>query len=473
MKLLSGLDARFLYSSTPTAHMHTLKAVIIDISGRDGTLDDDELAELIGAALDRMPILRRRIIRAPRGLGNPAVIDDPDFDICHHLRKRTLPAPGGRRELDHLIAEIISVPLPLERPLWELTIVDGIAADHIAFIMKIHHALADGMASVALLENAFLTTPGAADTEEYRPEPLPTRREHYRLISTGAAKAARTLPRVVAGTASGIRRSRTARRHESAALAAPFAGPRTTFNVALTPDRTFATVALDMDAVLRAKHDAGVTVNDVFLSICAGGIRRYLRRHATLPAKSLIASVPMATRTGRRHLHGNHLDNLILPVHTDEADPAVRARAIHESSAAGRRIREAFGTDLFELRAGLVPAALHGLMPRLWVRTGLSDHLRPPLNFIASNVRGPREPMELDGAVVTGLYSCGPILEGIGLNVTAWSYADALCVSVLGCSASLPEPDELTADIAAELDDWIATVAAPTDVASVTPATSP
>lgn len=453
MKLLSGLDARFLYSSTPTAHMHTMKVVVLDVSGRFEPLPGD-MSDAIGSALDRMPVLRRRIIPAPRGLGNPVVIDDPDFDLADHLRYRTLAAPGDQRRLDALIADILAVPLPLDRPLWELTIVDGLDGGQVAFIMKIHHALADGVASMGLLENAFITTPEAAEAEAYHPEPVPTPREHYRLVSRGAEHAAKTIPHVVRTTLSGLFAARRVRRTQSAKLAGPFAGPRTSFNVSLSPDRTFATVALDIDTILKVKNATGVKLNDVFLSVCAGAIRRYLQRDDSLPAKTLVASIPMATRTDRRRTHGNHVDNMIMPVHTDIGDPARRAREIHESSVAARRIRDAFGTELFELRAGLFPAALHGMMPRLWSLTGLADHLRPPLNFVASNVRGPKEILELDGAVVTAFYSVGPILEGIGLNITAWSYADRLCVSVLGCTNSLPDPRALTTEMETELAEW-------------------
>lgn len=454
MKLLSGLDARFLYSSTPTAHMHTMKVVILDVSGRDEPLDPAGLAHQIDDALDRMPILRRRIVPAPRGLGNPAVIDDPDFDITNHLVNRTLDAPGTRRQLDELIGQILSVPLRSDRPLWELTIVDGLDDHNVAFIMKLHHALADGTASVALLENAFVLDPQAAVTEPYRPRPVPSTEEHYRLISTGARRAVRTLPHVVRTTVSGLGAARRVRRAQTARLAGPFAGPRTPFNVSLSPDRRFATTVLDLGTVLEVKNHAGVKLNDVFLSLCSGAIRRYLQRDDALPARSLIASIPMATRTDRRRLHGNHLDNMIMPVHTDIGDPVRRARRIHETSVATRRIRDAMGTELFELRAGLFPAALHGMMPRLWGMSGLADHVRPPLNFIASNVRGPREPMELDGTVVTGLYSVGPILEGIGLNITAWSYAGRVYVSVLGCANSLPDPNTLADLMRVELDQW-------------------
>ena len=91
----------------------------------------------------------------------------------------------------------------------------------------------------------------------------------------------------------------------------------------------------------------------------------------------------------------------------------------------------------------------------MWAATGLADRLRPPLNLIASCVRGPRHRLALaDGTSVAGLFSCGPILEGIGLNVTAWTYADAMHLSVLGCRASLPDPWQLADDVAAELADW-------------------
>ena len=105
------------------------------------------------------------------------------------------------------------------------------------------------------------------------------------------------------------------------------------------------------------------------------------------------------------------VDNIFMPLHTDVVDPTERARAISASSAAARRVRNSFGTDLFELRSGMTPASLHGVAPRLWGMTSLADHFRPPLNLVTSFVRGPRKPMEVSGAVVTRLFSVGPILE--------------------------------------------------------------
>lgn len=454
MKVMSGLDARFLYSETRSAHMHTMKVIVVDIEGRTGPLSPDALLAAVGDRLRRMPVLRRRVVPAPYGLGNPVMIDDPEFDLTRHIKHLKANAPGDQRELDMVVATIAGTALPQDRPLWELTVIDGLAEGRVGFAMKIHHALADGVAAVSMLQNAFVADEDHAVVEEYEPRPLPTERELYRATAASAARAVRTVPRVVSRTISGARHARVVKRTITAPISRPFQGPRTPFNVALTPDRTFSGLEIPLHQLMDAKKATGVTLNATFLALCGGGIRRYLTRMGALPTHTLVASVPMATRTDRHRLGGNHVDNLFLPIRTDVADPLERALAIHESAVAARAVREEFGPDLFEWRSGLVPAGLHGLVPKIWGATGLADRLRPPLNLIASCVRGPGHRLEVDGGVVTSLFSSGPILEGIGLNITAWSYVDTMYVSVLGCAASLPDPWLLTADLEAEADSW-------------------
>ena len=456
MKVMSGLDARFLYSETRTAHMHTMKVVIVDLSGRSDPLSGDRLEQVVEERLQRMPVLRRKVVPAPHSLGNPVMIDDADFDISRHLRFMNADPPGGQRQLDDVVATIAGTALPRDRPLWELTVIDGLADGRVAFAMKLHHALADGVASVAMLQNAFLSDDDEAVVEEYRPEAPPTSRQLYRASGSSAVRAVRTMPSVVSRTVTGVRQARQVRRTQTAAVPGPFAGPRTPFNVALTADRTFSGIAIPLDRFMTLRNATGSTLNDAFLALCGGGIRRYLERLACQPKHSLVASVPMATRTQTHRLGGNHVDNLMLPIGTDIADPFERVRAVHESSVAARAVREKFGPDLFERRSGLVPAGFHGLAPRVWSATPLAVRLRPPLNLVASCVRGPRQRLEVDGGVVTSLFSSGPILEGIGLNITAWSYVDTMYVSVLGCSASLPDPWTLTADLDAESTGWAA-----------------
>ena len=167
-------------------------------------------------------------------------------------------------------------------------------------------------------------------------------------------------------------------------------------------------------------------------------------------------------------LSGNHLDHMLLSIRTDLDDPVARLHAISEGSKAAKAGRAALGPNLFEERAGHTPPALYPMAIRLWASTRLANRTRPPLNLIASNVAGPRSALELDGGVVSELWSVGPILEGIGLNLTAWSYDGTLRISALGCPESLPDPWELVA----HLDDAVAELLATTGQQEPTPAES-
>lgn len=451
MKMMSGLDARFLFSETKSTPMHTIKVAIVDVSGRSHPLTPDRLRAILESRLERMPVLRQRIIKIPLGLANPVVIDDPDFDLERHIHWRTLNAPGGSRELDALIARVLTTRLPRDRPLWELNVVEGLEQGRVAFVVKIHHALADGVAAVALLVNAFLAEDDGAVLDNFEPEPVPASRALYRTAAKATSVVVGSIPRFTRYTVTGLRLRRLTRKSEDTPVLGPFAGPRTPFNVSLVPDRTFATLTLDMDTLRAARTKTGASTNDVFLAICAGGIRRYLLRMDQLPETSLVASVPVATKTEQHRLAGNHVDNLFLPIHTDEVDPIQRTRRIHASASAARRDRHALGPELFEFRAGLIPPALYAATMKSWAATKLSNRVRPPLNLIASSVPGPRAKLEMEGGAITALYSCGPILEGIGLNITAWSYIDTMFVSMLGCSRTLPDPWVLADDIAEEM----------------------
>ena len=361
-------------------------------------------------------------------------------------------ANGGRLTVGASRKRIIAaVPLARDRPLWELTVVDGLAGGQVGFVVKIHHSLADGGAAVALLMNAFVVDDADAVIEPFHLEPVPSARELYRMAAPNVVGSLASIPALGLQTVRGLRNRRAARRRESVPVLGAFAGPRTSFNVSLTPERTFAMLTLSIEAMTSAKRFAGTSLNDVFLALCAGGLRRYLGRTGDLPRTSLVASVPVATEADGTRLSGNHVDNLFVPLHTHVDDPVARLQAIHASASAARRVRTALGNGLFEQRAGLVPPLLYTAATRSWAATRLANRVRPPLNLVASSVKGPRTPLELDGGLITALYSSGPILEGIGLNITAWSYLDTLYVSLLGCPSSLPDPWLLADDITAEM----------------------
>jgi hypothetical protein len=138
---------------------------------------------------------------------------------------------------------------------------------------------------------------------------------------------------------------------------------------------------------------------------------------------------------------------------TEIADPVTRLQEISAVARSAKEMRAALGTDLLEERAEIVPPQLYSVMIRAWTRSSLADRVRPPVNVVLSNVPGPAERLRFGSATLDALYSVGPILEGIGCNITAWSYAGKLFVSVLGCPRSLPDPWALVEALAPSLDE--------------------
>ena len=197
----------------------------------------------------------------------------------------------------------------------------------------------------------------------------------------------------------------------------------------------------------------GTTLNDVYLTVCAGALRTYLAERDELPSRSLVASVPVSTDPGVARMSGNRVDNIYVAIRTDLADPAARLAAVHDGVRASKEVRSLLGHDLLLQRADAVPPQLYQPTVRLWTRSHAANVLHPPLNVIISNVAGPREPIRMGPVALDSLYSVGPILEGIGLNITAWSYEDQLGVSLIGCPTSLPDPWVLVDHLHAALDD--------------------
>jgi diacylglycerol O-acyltransferase len=462
VEVMVGLDAKFLYSETASTHMHTLKVAVFDMSKVAGGYSYDEITDLFEHRLNRIPPFRRRAVPVPWGLGHPVWVEDPDFELKRHITRRRAAEPGDDHALAAVVADVAGRSLPRDRPLWEVVVVEGLADLRLAVVAKVHHAVADGAATVALLLNALSTHGTFSHFDEWHPESIPTRSQLLALAARGHQTRLRQLPRLATRSVRGLRASEAQRRASPIKPPLPFDTPKTVFNVSLTPERTFAMTTLafeDLKAVRRAR---GTTINDVYLAMCAGALRTYLADLDALPDRPLVASVPVSTDPGVTRLGGNHVDNLYVSIGTDIADPLERLRHIHDVSAASKDERAVLGNDLLERRADVVPPQLYSLVVRTWGRTRLANHMRPPVNLVLSNVAGPRQRLHVGQAMLEAIYSVGPILEGIGLNITAWSYNDALHVSVLGTPTSVPDPWS----IAAALHNALADLKRASDVAA-------
>ena len=166
MKRLNGMDAMLLYSETSNLHTHTLKVVIVNAADFDGAFNYDLFRQTVQRRLHLLDPLRYQLVEIPFRLHHPMWLQNCRIDFDYHLRRVQVPSPGRRRELDQVIGEIASTPLNRTRPLWEFHFAEGMADDRFALIGKVHHALADGVASANLLARLMDLTGSPQDLRE-------------------------------------------------------------------------------------------------------------------------------------------------------------------------------------------------------------------------------------------------------------------------------------------------------------------
>jgi len=430
------MDAMFLYNEIPTQHMHTLKVAILDPPEGDEGYSFERERELLARTLDRLPPFRWKVVPTPLSINHPLLIEDPDFDLDLHVRRAALPAPGSRKELCEFIAEVVSRPLDRTRPLWEMWMVEGLEGGRIASVTKVHHSMADGHATADLL-NDFLTARAGelppAPAKPWQPEPVPSR---SRLFWRGLVDL---IPYLFRGIPQFVRTVRAARKRKAAHIAegieqppAAFSGPDTVFNAVLGSHRRFAYTTLPLETAKQAARAFGVTVNDVLLTVVSGAVRRYLLEQGGLPEASLVACVPTDTRAAEKEpAYGNRVAVMYVDLCTDVEDPAERVAAIHRATSAAKlELEDTTGARFADFFEWVPPVISRVLMSR--AQTHMKKLGRPSqANVIVSNVRGPSEPLFHERLPLREFYSIGPVLEGMGLNVTGWSYNGRLNIAVL------------------------------------------
>jgi WS/DGAT/MGAT family acyltransferase len=439
--------------------MHTLKVAVFDPEAQGVSYGYERAKQQLAERLSLFPAFRRRLVELPLGFHHPVWIEDADFDLDDHVHRMTLPAPGGRLELDAAISSIASRPLDRRRPLWEVWILEGFEGGRVAGVAKIHHAVADGVAAAELLAHVMSPAPDSvalpAPEDDWVPDPLPSDGQLVRDALRDHASQVRGLPGLVQRTVENLVVVGRRRREEALHPPVPMLDtPRTLFNTSLTPRRSFASTEIPLDAVKAVKKRFGTTLNDVLLALVAGSIRGYLARRDALPEQPLVACVPVSTDpTGAApRLWGNRVSNLFTSLRTDLDDPAERLQGIHRVTVAAKDAHRLMGADMYHEWSEFQPPALVSGSMRWFSRRRLADRLHPAANVIVSSVPGPRRPLYWVGHRLRDIYSVGPILEGMGLNVTLWSYVDRIYVGALACPDRVDGLEELTEGIARELD---------------------
>lgn len=440
----------------------SLRSDFLNVTLLDRPPDHDRLRGKVVEALDALPRLRQRVVNAPLRLVPPEWVDDPELDLDYHLRRVAVPAPGSLRQLLDLAATLSALPFDRARPLWDLTVVEGLEGGRAAFLQKIHHTVIDGVGGVrfstALLDlerdppDAPTAGPHAA------PGPPTERRTPSGVLAGAVADLAReqlsTARRALERTERALRRpEELARVPERAARAARSVRDQVmvrgeALSPAMrrrSPARRFDTFSVPLDEVRALAERLGGSVNDAFVTGVAGAFGRYHERMGH-PVDELRMAMPVNLRGEEEGVAGNRFAPARVVVPVTPKEPASLFRAVHERLH-GIRSEPAF--DLVEpvaAVAGLAPTSLIVPMTRAQART---------IDFVCSNVRGAPFDLYLAGARVESNHPMGPCL-GAGANVTTLSYRGNLDMGVNVDAAAVTDPEALLRCLTESFEELLA-----------------
>jgi WS/DGAT/MGAT family acyltransferase len=453
MKALSGIDSAFLSLETPTTPMNIVGAILLDPSTAPHGCSFDSIRALVKQRVPRLAPFRRRLVEMPFGVDHPVWIEDPDFDLDHHVHLTVLDPPGAEADLAQVVARLASQPLDRSRPLWQLWVVEGLEENRLAIIIVSHHAIADGASGAELLMQFFDLSPEPAgdvvQADPWWPEAVPS----------AARLLAEALGRLVERPAHVLRTctelGRTAGRLSQLWLdsegggssAWPFAAPRVPWNAALSRERAVAYGRARLADLKRVKAVFGGTVNDAVLAASTGALRGYLQARGALPDAPLVATVPVSVRgDDQRGTHGNHISAMFahLPVHLEH--PLAQLLVIRRQMRSAKRVHEAIGDSALASAAELASPVLLAAAARLYtllLQSRLGSAPPPIHNLIISNVMGPPVPLYTAGARVTAVHPHGPAMEGAGMNITVLSYVDSVDFGVMADAQSVPDVHEI------------------------------
>ncbi len=450
---LSAMDSAFLHLETAEMPMHVGSLHRYQLpEGYQGDWYEDVKAHM-AKRLHMAPVFTRKLALMPFDLANPVWIEDDDIDLDYHVRHTVLPKPGTQAQLEALAARLHSSLLDRSRPLWEFYVIDGLADGTMGFYAKVHHAAIDGQAGVALGKAMLDVTP------EPRAVKPPRARRHHQyqlgvaeLLGAAMSNTVRQMRMIGAllwpltkALAGSVRESWAERRTNERRLLK--LAPPTPFNVSITNQRAFAAVSLPLAEAKRLGKLHGASVNDVVLWLCATALRGYLREDGTLPAKPLVAGVPVSLRADGDTSMNNQVTMSLVDLATHVADPAQRLQAIIDATASMKNSMSTFSalipTDFPSLGA---PWLLSGLAS-LYGRSRLADRIRIA-NVAISNVPGAQMPLYLAGAKMLDYYPVSIVAHGVALNITVQSYMGQLCFGLLTCRRAVPDVREIAAQLA-------------------------
>lgn len=454
MNRIAGKDAVFLWAETPSTHMTIAFVGIFDPSTTPGGLQGPgdlygRFERLLEERLHLIPQFRQRVVNVPFGLDNPYFVDDPDFDLGYHLRRIALPEPGSRDLLEEFVGRLVSRPMDMARPLWEIYLVEGLEDGHWAYVGKAHHVLVDGVGGNEMLVQLLdlETTPREVEPpdEPFDPAPLPDDRTLLRHAVFGTArKPTRFLQTLRRSADVAVDLARWGMGREGDDPGLTVLGPRTFLNGPIHPHRQVSLGEVSLDVVKQAKNNLGCTVNDVVLAVTGRALRAFVTSHGEDVDRCMVAAVPISIRTaGDESTVDNQVSGMTVPLHDDVDDVLEQLRRVSRATKPAKEQLGAVAATLLQDWSEYAPPAVAAQAMRFYSRAGLARRHPPIANVTLSNVPGPPIPLYLAGSQMVAMYPIGPVIHNQRVNITVVSYLDRMFLGVVADRDAVPDTDEL------------------------------
>lgn len=453
LKQLQGMDASFVALETRNSPMHIGSILVYNPeTAPGGFVRFKDILRFFESRMQLSKTMRQRLVRVPFDLDYPYWIEDKDFDLEYHVRHLALPKPGDWRQLCIQAARIFSRPLDLSRPPWEFTVVEGldnipgVAPGSFAMVTKVHHAAIDGMSGIDLMEALHTLDPNAPPPNKpdtWKGEDVPNFAELLgRSWLNNLANPARQLD-VAAKAMPGLARTIKGLVTREFKLHGEMLAPRTRFNAVLSPNRVVEGRSVPLaDIKMIRKAVPGAKVNDVFLAIVGGAMRKYLLDKDDLPDRTLTAMAPISVRKGdEKGDMGNQVAAMIAPLGTHIEDPLERLAYVHSQTINSKAMTDALGARNMTEMSKVSPALFMALGAQLYTRLGLANRVGPPFSTVVTNVPGPPVPIYSSGARLENMMGLLCLSDGLGLGHVVQSYIDNATIAFTACRKLMPDPE--------------------------------
>lgn len=440
-------------------HEPGLRSTVVTIFRLDRAPDWDDLVGRFERMAASLPMFRQRVVENPPPTP-PRWEDDPDFDLTFHIHRMIAPPPGAFDYVLELARQAEMADFDRARPLWSITLVEGLADGAAALLCKLHHALTDGVGGVEIAMNLFDLTRDGTDRGPIPEVPAVSRPgalEGWRQSAMYDAGLASSLARTLA--TSGPRAAYTAVRRpissarnavETAASVYRTVRPLSSTGSSLMKDRRLVrrlgVHEVPLAGLKAAAKSSGGSLNDAFLAGITGGLRLYHEHHGAAIG-DLHVCMPVSLRADGDPMGGNRITLMRFDLPADVVDTQERIRVVHDRAGFVRTEKSLPYTQL-------IAGALN-LVPRWYIASILRN-----VDFLASDVPGIPVPVFIGGAEVTMQYPFGPTI-GAGVNITLMSYVDTCALGINVDTGAVPDFDVFLKCLVAGFDEVLALAGRP------------